>query len=332
MTATAACHSCGAKLPIGAERCDLCGTSINDPLDDDESAARSVIVEEAVAERTSGSAVISSTEPVACGTCGHVNPARSKFCNQCGTFVHGGDTSTDATSRERPAQKAKIIAEHVVHAETIEPVERPTSEVGRKALGMVGIGIGVVAVLYALTVFSSRDSTPATSPDAQPNAAASTSGGELPDSLQSVATALEAEGSASSWARLGHLYFSTAMRSSEAARAELATRAVDAFDLSLAIEENADVRTSLAEAAQFDQRNPMRAVQELQAVLATTPDHVAANYLLGALRARIGRLDGAAESFQRVIDLTPTDDPIHQRAVDDLAAVQQTMASSPSGQ
>jgi len=49
------------------------------------------------------------------------------------------------------------------------------------------------------------------------------------------------------------------------------------------------------------------------------------------LRSRIGRLDGAAESFQHVIDLTPEDDPIHQRAAEDLAAVLRTMASAPSG-
>ena len=197
---------------------------------------------------------------------------------------------------------------------------------------MVGLGIAAVAILYGLTVFSNRDRTSEVPPEAQASAATPAGSAELPDSLRVMAGVLETEGTASSWAELGHLYFGVAMQSGEADRSELAGRAVDAFDLSLGIEENPDVRTSLAEAAQFDPRNPMRAVQELLAVLGTAPDHVAANYLLGALRARIGRLDGAAESFQRVIDLTPADDPIHQRAAEDLAAVRQTMASAPSAQ
>jgi cytochrome c-type biogenesis protein CcmH/NrfG len=198
---------------------------------------------------------------------------------------------------------------------------------------MVGLGIAVVVILYGVTVFSNRDGMSAAPPEAQPSAEASTGSAELPDSLRVMAAALEAEGTASGWTQLGHLYFTVAMQSGdETVRAEQASRAVDAFDLSLGIEENPDVRTSLAEAAQFDPRNPMRAVLELQAVLGAAPDHVAANYLLGALRSRIGRLDGAAESFQRVIDLTPEDDPIHQRAAEDLAAVRQTMASAPSTQ
>jgi cytochrome c-type biogenesis protein CcmH/NrfG len=195
---------------------------------------------------------------------------------------------------------------------------------------MVAIGVVAVLVLYGLTLISGRADTATNSATAPQQTASESSGGELPDSLQAQVSALEAEGTASAWARLGHLYFTAAIRATDAERAAFASRAVDAFDLSLAIEENADIRTSMAEAAQFDQRNPMRAVQELQTVLATSPDHVAANYLLGALRARIGRLDDAAESFQRVIELTPAEDPIHQRAAQDLAGVQQRMAAAPS--
>ena len=263
-----------------------------------------------------------SIEPVRCAVCEHVNPARARFCNQCGTFLSIAPSSS--------IERKQAAGSQTVH-EDVE-AERPPSDVGWRALGMVGLGIAAVVILYGLTVFSNRDRTPAPPPDAQASAAAPADSAELPDSLRAMADVLEAEGTASAWAQLGHLYFGAAMQSGEAARSELAGRAVDAFDLSLGIEENPDVRTSLAEAAQFDPRNPMRAVQELQTVLGTMPDHVAANYLLGALRSRIGRLDGAAESFQRVIDLTPEDDPIHQRAVEDLAAVRQTMASAPSGQ
>ena len=325
MKQTAACPSCGAKLVAGAERCDLCGTSVADP---DEMEGPEVIEEERIVAEPAGvDHTATSIEPVPCVICEHVNPARSMFCNQCGTFLSSAPPASSAPQAPRVPKRPS--GPEAIHADA--DAERLPSDVGLRALGMVGLGIAAVVILYGLTVYSNRDRTPARPPEAQ--AAASADSGELPDSLRTMAGALEAEGTVSGWTQLGHLYFNAAMQSgNETVRAELAGRAVDAFDLSLGIEENPDVRTSLAEAAQFDPRNPMRAVLELRTVLDIAPDHVAANYLLGALRSRIGRLDGAAESFQRVIDLTPEDDPIHQRAAEDLAAVRQTMASAPSAQ
>lgn len=321
MKQTAACPSCGAKLSADADRCDLCGTSVADP---DEMEGPEVFEEELILAEPAGvNHPATSIEPVPCATCGHVNPARAQFCNQCGTFLSSAPSTSIEPKQTTGSQAVDADAE----------VERPPSDVGRRAFGMVGLGIAAVVILYGLTVFSNRDRTSAAPPEAQESATATEGSAELPDSLRAMAGALAAEGTASGWTQLGHLYFTVAMQSiDETVRSELASRAVDAFDLSLGIEENADVRASLAEAAQFDPRNPMRAVQELMAVLAAEPDHVAANYLLGVLRARIGRLDGAADSFQRVMDLTPEEDPIHQRAAEDLAAVRQTMALAPSEQ
>ena len=337
MKQTAACPSCGAKLVAGAERCDLCGTSVADP---DEMEGPEVIEPEVtepevteeehiVAEPAGVDHTATSIEPVPCAICEHVNPARSRFCNQCGTFLSNAPPASSAS--DAPRVPNQPTGPEVIHADV--DAERLSSDVGLRALGMVGLGIAAVVILYGLTVYSNRDRTPAAPPEAPPSAATLSDSAELPDSLRTMAGALEAEGTVSGWTQLGHLYFTAAMQSGdETVRAELAGRAVDAFDLSLGIEENPDVRSSLAEAAQFDPRNPMRAVLELRTVLDIAPDHVAANYLLGTLRSRIGRLDGAAESFQRVIDLTPEDDPIHQRAAEDLAAVRQTMASAPSAQ
>jgi tetratricopeptide (TPR) repeat protein len=109
-------------------------------------------------------------------------------------------------------------------------------------------------------------------------------------------------------------------------RAALAQQAVDLYDRSLALDDDPDVRVNLAVAALLDPRNPMRAVQELQAVLTDNPDHVEANFNMGLMRMQIGRLDAAAESFRRVIALTPADDPVHRRATEALAAVEGAMA------
>lgn len=334
MKETAACPSCGAKLKADTDRCDLCGTLISEipEAEHADEMESEIFTEEPIVASPAGADQSAEIGPVPCGTCKHVNPARSQFCNQCGTFLTGAPSASTQPKAAAVPQEVDADVEEVVVRADVAPA-RPPSDVGRRALGMVGLAVAAVVVLYGLTMLSNRNQAPDTSEGGRASVAGPPESGDLPDSLRAMATALEAEGTASGWARLGNLYFTTAMQSAnENARAELASRAVDAFDLSLGIEDNTDVRTSLAEAAQFDARNPMRAVLELQAVLAAEPDHIAANYLLGALRARIGRLDGASESFQRVIDLTPEDDPIHQRAAADLAAVRQTMTSAPAGQ
>ncbi len=282
-----------------------------------------------VADPATNSFAEPSTEPVRCGICARMNPAQSRFCNQCGTFLDGTSPTLAAKASVTRSLPAPVVSD----ATSIgDKVERPPSDVGKRALWMVGAGILAVLALYALTDWSSRNQSPDQASTDGVEATPPMGSSALPDSLRARVNALEADGTAASWARIGHIYFTAAMQADESARGELAGRAVDAFELSVEIEDNPDVRTSLAEAAQFDPRNPMRAVQELQTVLETTPDHIAANYLLGSLRARIGRLEGAVESFQRVIALSPASDPIHQRAVEELAAVRQTMASGPAAQ
>ncbi len=326
MKKSTSCPSCGAKLATDSDRCDLCGSEVAE--DSEPMPGEGGVFTEELVVAPPPTPTPDSFEPVGCGTCQHVNPTRSRFCNQCGSFLSVGST-------ERSGSPAPLVEESLAFVpDVVGPTtktERPPSDVGKRALWMVGVAVVAVIALYALTVVSTRKQTTPVAPNGQPAVATSSSSGSaaLPDSMAAIASGLEAEGSAASWAQVGGLYFNVAMQGDETARAELSSRAVDAFDLSLGIEENPDVRTSLAEAAQFDPRNPMRAVIELQAVLSTTPDHVAANYLLGALRARIGRLEDAAQSFQRVIDLTTADEPIHQRAVQDLAAVRQSSAGSP---
>src|SRR5690606_7455896 len=150
----------------------------------------------------------------------------------------------------------------------------------------------------------------------------------LPDSLRDRLAALEDEGTAASWAEAGRLLVQAALAApDDATRAGCAQRAVDAFEQSLARQDDHDLRTNPAAAALYDPRKPMRAVQELQAVLNEDPDHAEANFNMGLLRMQIGRLDGAAEAFQTVMAQTDPATPLHQEARRALEAVERQRAS-----
>jgi hypothetical protein len=198
---------------------------------------------------------------------------------------------------------------------------------------LVGVGVAAVLGLYLLTQASRR---PAAGPDPgaeaeQPRLTAEPAA--LPDSLFDRVAALEDEGTPASLDDAGGLLYraAAALPPDDPQRGALAQQAVGFYERSLDLEDDPDVRVNLAVAALLDPRNPMRAVQELQAVLTAHPDHVEANFNMGLMRMQIGRLDAAAESFRRVIELTEPGDPVHERATEALAAVEGALSQNPSG-
>ncbi|NNF57459.1 MAG: hypothetical protein HKN04_04390 [Rhodothermaceae bacterium] len=323
MPASFSCPECGAALAADASRCDLCGASLaqeeTPPAPEPAEPRAGASSVEVPVESAPDSASV-------CSACGQTNPPGARFCNQCGSALE-----TTVPSHEPISVDA---ATPVVPVQAQGPSkERPPSDPGRRALLLVGIGIAVVIGLYALTQLSSRaPATPAPSGEpapssVQPGPASVPAVGAvgLSDSLEARLVSLEDANTAASWAEAGRMLYVAALQApGEAERAALGPRAVDAFDRSLALAEDPDVRTNLAAAALYDARNPMRPVQELQAVLRTNPDHVEANFNMGLLRMQIGRLDEAAESFRRVIALSEQGTPVHQEATRALAAVEQS--------
>jgi hypothetical protein len=338
MKATSACPACGAALAPGAERCDLCGTTLG------EAPAATPEPASALVEATQPPpAVPPAAAPQACATCGHLNPAGARFCNQCGATLAGTRPAAPA-SPEPPAAHAgpapapaKPAAPAAAVAPGLPPAgaaARPPSDPGRRALTLVGLGVAAVLGLYLITQSSRQAPSP---PD--PSAAAdqprlTAAPAALPDSLRDRVAALEDEGTPASLDDAGGLLYraAAALPPDDPQRAALAQQAVDLYERSLDLEDDPDVRVNLAVAALLDPRNPMRAVQELQAVLTAHPDHVEANFNMGLMRMQIGRLDAAAESFRRVIALTRPDDPVHRQATEALAAVEGAMAQQrPAG-
>ena len=277
------CDSCGAALADDDAACDLCGTPT--------AAAPAV---------TSGGA--------ACSRCGNVPPAGSRFCNRCGAPMAVEPPPTSVASPERPP-----------------------SDVGRRALVVVGAGVLAVTLLYGLTLVSNR---PAPAADLDVPETDATSVGKaapipdgappLPDSLQLAADRFAAQGTAEGWYESARYYLTAAfgsIQSDPESSVRWARRAIADFERSLAIEESPRVRVALAEAATFDPSDPMRPIQELQAVLEADPDNVDAIFLLGERRLMIGRTGPARESFERVLELAPADAPVRQRAEAALATI-----------
>ena len=308
-----ACSSCGAALAESAERCDLCGTPT--------SAAGPDAREAGPAPGETTSAVSGAAYCVACG---HSNPAEARYCNACGTAM------PSAPPRPAPPPSAPTG-------------ERPSSDVGRQALALVGIGLAVVVGLYGLSVWSEGRVTPSGSADGGPVAAAGDLPAAapipdetpvLPDTSQAAADALEAEDTAESWYESGRYYLTAAFQSTQTnpvASAQWARRAIANFERSLELRPDPDVRLALAEAATFDPSNPMRPVQELQDLLAETPEHPGGNFLLGERRLLIGRLDSAEVSFQRALAAAPPGDPVIARAQQGLAAVESARSRQGAG-
>ncbi|MEM8601205.1 MAG: hypothetical protein AAGF99_14895 [Bacteroidota bacterium] len=124
---------------------------------------------------------------------------------------------------------------------------------------------------------------------------------------------------AAAWATVGTLWLDHIPQVGPEQQAPVALSAIDAYQRSLEIEDDPDVRVNLALAYQYDPSTPMGTVEQLQTVIEGHPDHPEANFNMGLMRARIGRIDQAIESMERVIAVTDHDNPVHQRAELELA-------------
>ena len=255
-------------------------------------------------------APVAAAAEVVCSQCGHAPPAGSQFCNRCGAPV----------ARELPPSPAPAAS-----------AERPSSDVGRRALAVIGVGVLAVTLLYGLTLLSNRPApaadldVPDTDALGVGEAAPIPEGAPpLPDTLQAAADRFAAQGTAQGWYESARFYLTAAFESIQTdpeSSVRWARRAIADFERSLAIEESPRVRVALAEAATFDPSDPMRPVLELQAVLEADPDNLDATFLLGERRLMIGRTEPARESFERVLELAPAGSPLRQRAQEALASI-----------
>ncbi len=165
------CPGCGARLPEGATRCDLCGTQVGE-----DAAPR--LVDDAPVEVPSGEGGVAPVPPPAtpteaptgeqfCMTCGTANPSHARFCWQCGAALA---TATEAVTPdpEAPAVVPMEASREETRPPALppslpveEPAPRGTDEAGKRALALVGGAALLVVVLFGISLWGGGQPEPA---------------------------------------------------------------------------------------------------------------------------------------------------------------------------
>lgn len=158
------CVSCGARLKSGAVVCDLCGEPVDvtgvasehESSEDVEPAALSV-AEVSSEEAASGEAEILGSEGVFCNQCGWKNPSGARFCSRCGSklqIVEGAERPGPQRAAVRPAVPPKASGQADSVTEGQDSGEASQGELGKQITIIVGAGVMLVILLYALTMMS----------------------------------------------------------------------------------------------------------------------------------------------------------------------------------
>jgi ribosomal protein L40E len=164
-----ACPSCGARVPAGAEHCDLCGA----PVAGEEAAPQPAPdeapepVEEAPPD-PSGLGDEEAPEHVFCTQCGFRNPGTANYCSRCGTELRdlSGPPSSGGTrpvtadlprgTEASPDADASEADETPSEAdETPSEADEPAA-VGAQIAWMVGVGVLVVLGFFFATQWSQQ--------------------------------------------------------------------------------------------------------------------------------------------------------------------------------
>ncbi|MEL6443792.1 MAG: zinc-ribbon domain-containing protein [Bacteroidota bacterium] len=284
-----------------------------------------------------------------CGQCGAENPLSGRFCTMCGAPLAEGvvrfvaPPSGPPSAATKPAGSKKLlvmVGAVAAFALVLFAVDRlsgtPESPVETEAPPATASGAAGTPPPAAPAPVTADPQTETRAAQIEADiAAAETEAGRIGKRIELVETyaraglygrAAEAQSAlaevtqtAAAWATVGTLWLDHIPQVGADEQAPVALSAIDAYQQSLAIEDDPDVRVNLALAYQYDPSTPMGTVEQLQTVIEGYPDHPEANFNMGLMRARIGRLDQAIESMERVIAVTDHDNPVHQRAELELA-------------
>ncbi|WP_456425002.1 zinc-ribbon domain-containing protein [Rhodocaloribacter sp.] len=211
------CEECGARIPEGADRCELCGTPVpgavvaaeKEPVVTVE--GENVVVAEEPPVAAEGTAEppalpTGAGKGVFCNACGWPNPPGSRYCSQCGAKLDARVAGASVASPSVPATPPPAPAPPPVAKATI-PVAKASapapkapgegsattaqSAVGRQVAILVGAGILLVVGLYMITVVSKEMGGGAAAPP--PTAQAAPQAAPLPADVAEQAEALQAE-------------------------------------------------------------------------------------------------------------------------------------------
>lgn len=192
------CPSCGARVPDGAARCDLCGTTLEsaDPPDDPEEdpadegdAASTHAPSEEVSPKAEPSEEGGSDEAsgVFCNQCGWENPAGARYCSQCGEELQDlSSASPEGTRRVAADLPSGGPGASTSSGEEDESEGDVQGAMGQQIALVVGGALVLVLGLFFVTQWSAQQEwgdgggSEAAPTDAGGGPAAQSSGGQPP--------------------------------------------------------------------------------------------------------------------------------------------------------
>ena len=161
------CPACGARVPAGADACDLCGTPMNAPIEDtsggtDEPGADlSTPSPDAPTSSEDGPDEQEVPDSVYCNACGWENPAGANYCSQCGDELQDVTAASAAPSSAETPTGTRAVAADLPSAtaslseEESDPDDEQV-EMGRQILSVVGVALVLVLGLFFATQWSQQ--------------------------------------------------------------------------------------------------------------------------------------------------------------------------------
>ncbi len=158
------CDECGARLPEGQKRCDLCGALQESADEPPTNAAPSdrEIKPDFKASRQEDDRPYAGMKrnhgTRLCTDCGWENPSGAKFCSECGARLQ---VERDRVPRAAEGRSAPVLPPERTSDE--QSSTEKTGSLGWHVAALVGLSVMVVVALFMVTVISKQP--PAAQPD-----------------------------------------------------------------------------------------------------------------------------------------------------------------------
>ena len=150
------CPSCGARVPAGADACDLCGRPVEQDDTDAPTPEDAKEPAEGPSEPEEKEDAGSTDEAgvMYCHECGSENPEEANFCSQCGTELDG--SADERREGTRPVS-ADLPTGSAPSTEKTEDVAEGQEEgMTKHLLLVVGGGVMIVLALFFFTQWSQQ--------------------------------------------------------------------------------------------------------------------------------------------------------------------------------
>ncbi|WP_103021031.1 zinc ribbon domain-containing protein [Salinibacter altiplanensis] len=166
---TRPCPSCGARVPASSNRCDLCGTAVDESgaeAEADGAEAEATETETDRAQETSSDFDSTDAEPdeqpsVFCNQCGWENPPGARFCSQCGEELQdlSGANAPDGTrpiTADLPTNASEGTSNESPAPNGPSSPEEAERAMGRQIAMLVGGALALVVGLFFATQWSAQ--------------------------------------------------------------------------------------------------------------------------------------------------------------------------------